>query len=270
LAKSKRPATGKHGPPSKRASPRKAKPSAEVKPQKAAAKIPTRRRPPLEERFEAARAGRTLLDDARKVLERSGWQKTQQAQLSRVCRELVARLNEACPMLVVGRPLKPSEVAGEIAVNPEDFRTILTTAAGAQTTPRTVWSDGTNELLIETARISVKIEDGLVHVQIPVACEETGAQTITVSFATGSDANAAGLILATDTIPMGPPQIVEIWGEAVVALAWTSLLKVVSTLADVAGVDQDGAGLVPAGFAASGNGVKVLVMARHEMDRVVK
>ena len=54
------------------------------------------------------------------------------------------------------------------------------------------------------------------------------------------------------------------------ALAWTSLLKTVTTLADVAGSDRDGAGLIPAGFSASGDGVKLLVMARHEMDRVVK
>ena len=73
-----------------------------------------------------------------------------------------------------------------------------------------------------------------------------------------------------DTAPRGPSEIVEIWGEALVALAWTSLLKSVTTLADVAGSDHDGAGLIPAGFAASGNGVKLLVMARHEMDRVVK
>ena len=78
----------------------------------------------------------TLVDDARKVLERSGWREAQQAELARACRALVAKLRETCPDLVVGRPLKPSEVAGEIAVNPEDFRRILTAAAGAASTLR--------------------------------------------------------------------------------------------------------------------------------------
>ena len=55
-------------------------------------------------------------------------------------------------------------------------------AAGAANAPRAVWSDGSNELLVEIAKIALKIEDGLVHVQIPVACEETGPQTIRVSF----------------------------------------------------------------------------------------
>jgi hypothetical protein len=235
----------------------------------AAASQPAPRSAPQERRADAP-ASRALVDDARKVLERSGWQKIQQEQLSSACRDLVVRLRETCPALAVDRPLKPSEVAGEIAINPEDFRTIFATAAGAGSTPRTVWSDGTNELLVEIARISVKIEDGLVHVRIPVACVETGPQTILVSFATGSEANPAGLVFAADTIPLGPLEIVEIWGNALVSLAWTSILKAVTTLADVAGVDQDGAGLVPAGFAAGGNGVKLLVMARHEMDRVVK
>ena len=53
-----------------------------------------------------------------------------------------------------------------------------------------------------------------------------------------------------------------------VALAWTAVLRVVSTLADMAGTDLDGAGLVPAAMSAERGGVKLLVMARHEMERV--
>jgi hypothetical protein len=211
-----------------------------------------------------------LVDEAKRVLDRSHWREAQQEQLSRTCRELVSRLQKTCPDLIVGRPLKPSEVAGEIAINPEDFQEVFKMAAGAADAPRAVWSDGTNELLIELAKISLKIEQGLIHVQIPVACEETGRQTISVTFAVGSDMNPAGLIFATDTIPNGPSQIVAIWGEALVSFAWTSVQKAIATLADVAGSDRDGAGLVPAAFEASGTGVKLMVMARHDMDRVVK
>jgi hypothetical protein len=109
-----------------------------------------------------------------------------------------------------------------------------------------------------------------VQVTIPVSCEETGRQTILVTFATGSPKNPTGLIFATDTIPEGPPEIVEIWGEALIALAWTSVLRVLSTLASVSGADLDGAGLIPVGLAASNSGVKLLVMARHTMDRIVR
>jgi hypothetical protein len=270
LAKSKRPVPGGKGRSPKGVAARNSKRLPSLKPQQLESAAAKRAAAPTRQSTEAQDQRMTLVDDARKVLERSGWREAQQAELARACRALVAKLRETCPDLVVGRPLKPSEVAGEIAVNPEDFRRILTMAAGAANAPRTVWSDSTNELLVEIAKIAIKIEEGLVHVQIPVACEETGPQTIGVSFATGSEADPAGLIFSTDTAPRGPSEIVEIWGEALVALAWTSLLKSVTTLADVAGSDHDGAGLIPAGFAASGNGVKLLVMARHEMDRVVK
>ena len=272
MAKSKRPVPGRKGRSPKRAPARKSQrfPSPKSKRLETGGSTPAKPAAPTRRNIDAPVERQTLVDDARKVLERSGWREAQQEQLARACRALVAKLRETCPELVVGRPLKPSEVAGEIAVNPEDFRTILTVAAGAASAPRTVWSDSTNELLVEIAKIAVKIEEGLVHVQIPVACEETGPRTIGVTFATGSEAAPAGLVFAANTVPEGPSEIVEIWGEALVALAWTSLLKTITTLADVAGSDHDGAGLVPAGLAASGTGIKLLVMARHEMDRVVK
>ncbi|MGY2907872.1 hypothetical protein ACVWVY_006893 [Bradyrhizobium sp. URHC0002] len=268
LAKSKRPVPGRKDRSTKREIARKLPrvPSRKSQQVESAASKPAKGLASRERKIDGA-APRTLLDDARKVLERSGWQKAQQEQLSRTCSELVARLGKSCPALSVGRPLKASEVAGEIAIKPEEFHAIFQAAAGAAATPRAVWSDGGNELLVEIAKIALKIEDGLVHVQIPVACEEAGRQTIMVSFATGSAASPAGLIFATDTIPAGPPEIVEIWGEALVSLAWTAVLRAMTALADAAGVDQDGAGLIPAGLEASGSGVKLLVMARHEMDR---
>ena len=212
----------------------------------------------------------SLTDDARAVLSRSGWQDVQQKHLSRECRVLVAKLKETCPNVIVGRPLKTGEVFGDIAIETKDFQALFSVATGAKESPQVVWSDGTNELMVDIARISVGTMDGLVMVKIPVSCEETDRQTILVTFATGSPAKPAGLIFATDTVPTGPPEIVEIWGESLITLAWVSLLRVLSALADVAGTDCDGAGLVPASLAADHNGVTLLVMARHAMDRVAR
>jgi len=212
----------------------------------------------------------TLIEDARAVLSRSSWHAVQQQQLSRECRALWVKLHATCPDLSLGRPLEASEVAGDLAIGSKDFQGLFTVAAGAKDNARVVWSDGTNELLVEIAATLVKTMDGLMLVTIPVSCEETGRQTVQVTFATGSPDNPAGLVFATDTVPKGPPEIVEIWGEALVALAWASLLRVLSTLADVAGADQDGAGLVPAGLTADRSGVTLLVIARHSMDRVTR
>ena len=105
---------------------------------------------------------------------------------------------------------------------------------------------------------------------VAASCLETGPQTIRVRFACGSASAAAGLIFATDSVPDGPAQIVDIWGETLVAFAWTGVLRTLTTLADVSGSDRDGAGLVPANFAASPTGIELTVMGRHPMDRVVK
>jgi len=218
----------------------------------------------------APRSRFTLAEQARKVLSRSDWNKDRQNQLSDKCFALAAKLKKSCPQLLVDSPLKAGEVSGDIAIGTKDFHAIIAFAAGAKDNPQVVWSDGTNELLVNIADMTVKTTDGLILVKIPVSCEEMGRKSVLVTFATGSPENPAGLLFATDTVPEGPSEIVEIWGEALIALAWTSVLRAVSALADVAGTDQDGAGLVPVGLATSRSGVKLLVMARHEMDRVAK
>lgn len=210
-----------------------------------------------------------LLDDARAILSRSAWQDVHQQGLSRECQALIAKLKATCPQLVVERRLKAGEVLGDVPIDSKSLQRLFTAAAGGRETPRTVWSDGTNELLVEVARISVTTTDGILVVTIPVACNETGAQLMRVPFATGSAESPAGLIVATDT-PDGPPEILAIWADALTALAWTLLLRTLSSLAGAAGSDQDGAGLIASGLSADANGVTLLVMARHEMDRVVK
>lgn len=215
-----------------------------------------------------------LAGKARAILARSRWTNERPARRSGIlCKlvdMLVALLRKMCPDAREVRPFKPGEVAGELAVDGNNLEAMVAAAAGAEELPRTIWSDGTNELLVELAGVKVVTLDGLVQVTIPVACEEAGPVGILVNFATGSRDNPAGLVFATETLPEGPPEIVAIWGEALVALAWTAVLRTLATLADAAGSDKDGAGLIPAGVTADRDGVKLLVMARHEMDRVVK
>lgn len=217
---------------------------------------------------EAALTRLALVDHARRLLLRSHWNDIREKHLSRLCRELVKRLSKLCPDLKICTVLDAGEVAGDMPIDKKEFQTLLTAAAGANETPRVIWSDGTNELVVELARISVKTLEGLVQVSIPVACEETGAQSIVVSFATGSPDQPAGLIFATETIPEGPAEIVELWGESLIALAWSSVLRALSTVAKEAGTDRDGAGLIAAGVVASAQGLNLSVMARHAMDRI--
>lgn len=210
----------------------------------------------------------SLIDETRKTISRSEWTKYGEEQLSRKCRELLEKLKKTCPQLNLETPLKPGEVLGELSVKPKQLQSIVSIASGTKDNPEVVWCDGTNELLVEMAGISVKTADELVLITIPVSCEETGSTIVQVAFATGSAENPAGLVFATDTIPDGPPEITEIWGESLIALAWKSITVALSAMAGAAGTDLDGAGLIPAGLSADRSGVKLIVMARHEMDRI--
>jgi hypothetical protein len=222
------------------------------------------------EAFSLRRPSLSLAEQARRVIERSNWNASKQERLSRECRALLDRLRDGCPGVAADLPIAPGEPAGLLTLKAEELGLLLVSAAGAKEAPETVWSDGTSELLVHTSKITLAATDGLILVTIPVECQETGNQDIGVVFATGSAENPAGLIFATGDIPEGPAEIVEIWGEQLLALAWTSLLRALTALAAQAGADLDGTGLIPSAMAAGRGVINLQIMARHEMDRVAK
>ncbi len=240
---------------------------------------------------EQADAIHPLESDTREILSRGAWPAEHGHRLAQACNQVLAKFRPEpprtrprprnalarmlcrivrmlCPEPAPPKPPKPGEVAGEISIPARDLERLIATAAGADETPQVVWSDGTNELLVDVAGVAIETAAGLIHVFIPVATEDTGPQRIAVTFATGSADGPAGLVFATETQPDGPPEIVTLWGEFLIALAWGSLLRTLVTLGQGAGSDGDGAGLIPADFAADRGGVTMAVMARHEMDRV--
>jgi hypothetical protein len=130
-----------------------------------------------------------------------------------------------------------------------------------------VWTQGDDELAVAVDGVSVATAEGAVTVSIPVRCDEVGATTVQVRFAVGSEARPGGMIVSTDERPLGPPAVIDVWGEALTAFAWQLVLSTAARLADAAGRDADGAGLIPAALRASEQGIAVLTMARHAFDR---
>jgi hypothetical protein len=189
-------------------------------------------------------------------------------------------VRERCPGLVPPDPVGPSVAAPQVPVDPHTTRELFAVAAlhatglldlaGRQTGEAVVWAEHDRELLVEAARVSVRLGPGVVAVTIPVRCEEVGATAVHVTFAVGDPDRPAGLLAATEERPRGPRLVVELWGEALVAFAWTLLLQVAAHVARAAGTDEDGAGLVPAAVAASPDGIGVLPQARHAFDRVIQ
>lgn len=174
------------------------------------------------------------------------------------------RLPAPSPSMAAGSISEPVFVSGERAI--ELLRVAAKRAAGFfRPTKRTevVWVRGDSELAITFVAISVKIAPGLIVVTIPIRCDQTGAVSVDVFFAVGSPVQPAGLYASTLRRPSGPPLIVSIWGEALVAFAWQCLLGLVTGIAGATGKDARGNVLVPVEMAASESGLQIVPMARH-------
>jgi hypothetical protein len=182
-------------------------------------------------------------------------------------------------------PLRPGAVGPEVALRPAEVQALAVAAApaaaGLPEPPAdpppdrrpgaaagvVVWSQADNELLVAPAKIEVRLDEGIVVVRIPVYCDQAPQAVLTVGFAVGERRRPAGLLAVTEDRPRGPADVVDVWGDAVTAFAWQVLLSVATGVAAGAGLDTDGAPLIPAALRASADELRILTMARHPFDR---
>jgi len=183
------------------------------------------------------------------------------------CKRLLAELRKHCPGLIPPDPLPPGKVGPEIPIDPGNARMLLRAALRPPRGELVLLREGENELLVDVGGIDLHFADGLLIVAIPVRCDQVRRATVQVPFAIGSSKRRAGLVATTESVPRGPALVVEIWGEALIALAWQALLGVSAAVAAESGRDLDGAGLVPVGLTATKDGLQILTMARHPFDR---
>ena len=186
------------------------------------------------------------------------------------CLKMLEVIRERCPGVLPDAPVRPGQVAAVLPVDHAQVRTLLMiSAAVALGAPLTadkpapvVWKDGSAELLVDPSGVTLDTGDGIARIGVPVRCDETGPVTVTVTFAVGSANRPAGFVAATHSRPDGPEVIVSRWGEAIVALAWHSLITASAGLAGVSGADADGQPFVPAGIQATPQGIAIHTMAR--------
>jgi hypothetical protein len=167
------------------------------------------------------------------------------------------------------KPVPAGTVGTAIPIAKQTFQQLFLAAATQNNSGSVIWSQDGNELIVTTGKVTVDTDDGLVLVTIPVSCDQAANTTIQVPFAVGSVAQPAGLVAVTEERPRGPAVVVDVWAEALTAFAWRELLTVLARVAAQAGVDEDGAGLVPIALIATKDGVTILPMARHTFDRVL-
>jgi hypothetical protein len=166
--------------------------------------------------------------------------------------------------------IAPGGLGPELHFDPPAFERLFVAAAREGNQGTQVWVKDNSELLVLTGKVSVRLDDGLLVVTVPVSCDQTGDVPIQVPFAVGGEGQPAGMIIATEARPRGPAEIVDLWGEALTAFAWRTLLAVTTQSASDSGEDADRAGLIPAALTASGGGLRLATMARHAFDRVNK
>ena len=167
-------------------------------------------------------------------------------------------------------PVPPGGVITPVRVEPAQLSPLLRVAARRASgffhpTRRTevVWVAGDSELAINLAELNVSLDDGVLRVVIPVRCDQTGPGVVEVVFAVGAGDRPAGLFASTYRRPTGPPLVVKVWSEALVAFAWQCVLGLVTGIAGAVGKDNRGNVLVPVEVTASKSALEVVPMARH-------
>lgn len=165
-------------------------------------------------------------------------------------------------------PAETGRPGPEVRLDETSVQTLVRAAAETSAGGRTLlWDDGERQLRVHVAEMTTGLEDGLIVVGIPVECDQADRALIEVSFAVGSEKRPAGLLAATGTRPTGPPEIVDVWSEALTAVAWQALTQMAAGLAAESGGDGDGAGLVPLGLTARGRELRLATLAPHSLDR---
>jgi hypothetical protein len=178
----------------------------------------------------------------------------------------------------IGPPTKslaPGATAPPVTVKQTSLQTLTTAALGAASVTigqaplaQVIWQDHDGEVLVHLDQTQVAMFPGLVLIALTLEADETGAGQLVVPFAVGSPESPAGLVAVTEPNPRGPQSLVDRWGQSAIAAAWQALLDVAHGLSLHAGVDQDGARLIPGALSTDGTTLSVTPQARHAADRI--
>jgi hypothetical protein len=129
--------------------------------------------------------------------------------------------------------------------------------------PPVLWSAGESRLLVHLGRATLRLGDAWIDAILPVECDELGMAPVTCTFLTTTADRPGGFVWAAEDRPRGPALVTELWGEALVALAWRALVEAARIVAAGAGTDPFERPYVPAAVLASPEALTVLPMPPH-------
>lgn len=183
----------------------------------------------------------------------------------------LSRLRAELPDTLPTKPVPTGRKGAVLPVTSSALGTLVRLAAMRRTEGEEsiVWDDGVNQLMVHAAKVRSVVTEGMVRITVPVECDQTRA-TMEIAFAVGSEKRVAGMIAATADRPAGDPLIARVWGEALIAFAYGTLLDLADSLAGASGRDEKNERLVPRGLVARRGQLSLETQARFVYDRKVK
>jgi hypothetical protein len=183
----------------------------------------------------------------------------------------LSRLRTELPDALPKKPVPTGRKGAVLPVTSSALGTLVRLAALRRTEGEEsiVWDDGVNQLIVHAAKVRSVVTEGIVRISVPVECDQTRA-TMEIAFAVGSEKRVAGMIAATADRPAGDPLIARVWGDALIAFAYGTLLDLADSLAGASGRDEKNDRLVPRGIVARRGQLSVETQARFVYDRSVK
>lgn len=193
------------------------------------------------------------------------------SDVRRKCEKLLAELRRRCPDLVPTAPLEQGEVNAPFNLREKDISQLTRAALMPEGEARTIlWRKAGSEILFHPRKTRTEIRNGLIIVGIVLESVETKQSVLTVPFAVGTEQRLASTVMVTEQRPRGHALLVELWGDAVIAVAYEAVLQVISGMATAAGSDQLGQPLKPGAIIASKGELTVVPQAFHAIENSVR
>ncbi len=96
---------------------------------------------------------------------------------------------------------------------------------GGDATSPLVWRDADSALLIYPGETRVRLAPGFVLVELRVATDQTGVDTLVLPFRIGGSPNEAVATAVTETIPRGNSVLAARWGTTAGTIVWHAILR---------------------------------------------
>lgn len=185
-------------------------------------------------------------------------------RLDFVTTQMMQTLRKRMPRTLSLQPVPTGSKGGDLPLTSSALTRLLQLAAVARSDEQgsVIWDDGINQLIVYASRIKAVVTHGLVRIDIPVVADQLKA-IMQVPFAVGSKERPAGLVAATAARPSGNAVVAQVWGDALIALAYGALMDTAESLAGATGRDVKNDRLVPRALVARQGQLTIESQASH-------